>query len=81
MKNYGFKNVNDEDTARWYRFGGQVAKLTESQVEKFEFFLYNLYGEHIELKKDEQLNQQEVIDEFNTIGREAFMNKYMNRGK
>lgn len=75
MNSFGFK-TNDNGRKRWYKFAGQSAKLSDNQRDSFEFLLFNLYGEHIKLEKDDYLNAQEIENEINEIGREAFIKKY-----
>lgn len=78
MKEFGFKKPDDSDEERkyWYRFAGQVAKLSRYQVEALEFLLFDLYGEHIKLQEDIQRNAKDIEDEINEIGQEAFVKKY-----
>lgn len=79
MKEFGFKKPDDSETARkrWYKFAGQTAKLSDYQVDALEFLLFDAYGEHIKLEEDILRNQQEIADEINEIGKDAFMKKYM----
>lgn len=81
MKEFGFKKPDDSETVgkKWYKFAGQLAKLSEYQVEAFEFLLFDLYGEHIKLEEDIQRNAKDIEQEINEIGKEAFVKKYMER--
>lgn len=73
----GFKQREDiNPTKHWYSFAGKFAKLTDAEVEEIEFALYDLYGEHLHLNPHKEMDMQDVADEYNKIGKEAFMKKY-----
>lgn len=74
---YGFEQKNDVNPNKhWYSFAGKFAKLTDAEVEALEFELYNLYREHLKLTPHNEMDLQDVADEINEIGQEAFMKKY-----
>ncbi len=77
LNTYGFEQKNDVNPNKhWYSFAGKFAKLTDAEVEALEFELYNLYGEHLKLTPHNEMDMQDVADEINEIGQEAFMKKY-----
>lgn len=77
LHTYGFEQKEDVNpTKHWYSFAGKFAKLTDAEVEALEFELYNLYGEHLHLNPHKEMDMQDVADEYNEIGKEAFMKKY-----
>lgn len=80
LNDYGFEKKEEADARkRWYSFAGRFAKLTDAEVEALEFSLYNLYGEHLKLTPHKEMDMQDIADEYNEIGQEAFMNKYGNK--
>lgn len=77
LHEYGFKQREDTNTNKhWYSFAGKFAKLTASEVEALEFALYDLYGEHLKLTPHNEMDMQDIADEINELGQEAFMKKY-----
>ncbi|MBR3337159.1 MAG: hypothetical protein IKG26_09045 [Bacillus sp. (in: Bacteria)] len=77
LDSYGFEQrENINPNKHWYSFAGKFAKLTDAEVESLEFFLYDLYGEHLHLTSYKEMDMQDVADEINEIGQEAFIKKY-----
>lgn len=77
LHTYGFKQKEDVNPNKhWYSFAGKFAKLTDAEVEALEFELYDLYGEHLKLTSHKEMDMQDIADEYNEIGQEAFMKKY-----
>ncbi len=77
LNSYGFKQREDiNPNKHWYSFAGKFAKLTNAEVEALEFALYDLYGEHLHLTQYKEMDLQDVADEINELGQEAFMKKY-----
>jgi hypothetical protein len=80
LHDYGFEEREVINTdKRWYSFAGKFAKLTDAEVETLEFALYDLYGEHLKLTPHNEMNMQDVVDEYNEIGREAFIKKHAGK--
>lgn len=77
LHKWGFKEREDiNSTKHWYSFAGKFAKLSDAEVEAIEFELYDLYGEHLHLTSCKEMDMQDIADEYNQIGKEAFMKKY-----
>lgn len=77
LHEYGFNEREEIDPIKhWYSFAGKFAKLTDAEVEALEFALYDLYGEHLKLTSHKEMDMQDIADEINEIGKEAFMKKY-----
>lgn len=77
LDSYGFKQREDDNSIKhWYSFAGKFAKLSDAEVEAIEFALYDLYGEHLQLTPQKGMDMQDITDEYNRIGQEAFIKKY-----